>query len=362
MHKLANFQHLTKWLSPPYREPRPCRCALAHASCPVRRGQARKRRSAIRLAQQHRAPRRRRRARGQGSVRERLIEHLLSLPGEAELNVTAIAAELDRSPRMIRYLVSALVRAGGVERRDSRGGRGRGLRLAINHPALTREKLGNVPPLPFLRKILRSASACGAGPDGRGGGAPRRRGESNWPVTWAQLQEELARNRRCRDPVRRMSGWQRLIRRSCGKRGLQIRDSKQIAKAWAIMTATIGKASKREASCLAVIERIVHDKQLPPMGWRELRAWLNGCEQWVSDERVPGRVERVAKRSEQKAWEATQAWIASANQPRAAATRPLPKSKQQPLTRAELNAWVERMQAKRMGSVRITAKPRDRGP
>lgn len=268
------------------------------ARAPGCHGIPRRRRTPIRRGEIKREPRERhkraRRRHDRGSARVALMRDLLAGPATRGFNVSQEAGDRGLPWRTLQGYVVALEQLGAVERSDNAGGRGRGLRLSVNHIALAR-LLRNYDPSPTpLSEDLRSGSASrfAAGPDGRGGAAPPapRRREIKWPVDLAELRAEFHRTQRCQDLPRRMAGWQRLLRRTAGYRGLALRDSKLIAAAWATWTAPIGKASKREACLLPVITRLLHEKATPPMTWPALRTWFEGCEKWANEYHIERRI------------------------------------------------------------------------
>jgi len=227
-----------------------------------------------------------------------LLRELLDGPVIQSFNVTQKAAEYKRHHQTLRAWLVELENMGGLARSQNHGGRGCGLTLKVNHAILARlyrdQNLSPSPTPLYKDQDLRSASAgiTGVGLRQRWS-APRLK--SNWPVTLTQLKAEFQRTKASCDPARRTRGWQRLLRRTCGYRGLALRDSKLVAKAWATFSESTGKACKREASLIAVLTRVLRDSSPPPATWLELRAWLHGCEQWAAHHRV----EAAARRSEE---------------------------------------------------------------
>lgn len=193
-----------------------------------------------------------------------------------------------------------------VERINKAGGRGRGVVVTIDQIKLARRRkeTRTVSPTPLsdpdqdqdlasgslansertAKSLAERANETASTPAAAPVQAPRP--AFRWPVPRSELRREFERTQRSQNPARKMRGFLRLIRRAAGLAGLELRYAKWLTACFAEWVGACGKRAKREDLALAVIGRLFHDSEKPPLGWRDIRRWLEDCPAWMERRRL----------------------------------------------------------------------------
>lgn len=222
-------------------------------------------------------------------ARRAILQHVRSLPFEAELNQSELARRLRITVRTVQRHIVYLEARGMLERLDCRGGRRRGLRLRIHLG-----RIGNYDPSPrTLLKDQRSASIRWTLPVGFAAQRASNRFQTGPPAK-AELRADMQRAAIARNSTKAVRAYVRIVRRTAWNRGHRLRDSMMFAAIAEKLSARIGKAGLREAFLRAVIVRMARAPALP--GARgEAAQFIATAEQWFAEWSIERRGRTAAE-------------------------------------------------------------------
>ena len=211
-----------------------------------------------------------------------LIGHLLTLPAETTFNQSQFATTLKNRHGpvhvvTIQKMIAGLERFHCLTRTEQHGGRGRGIKLELNHIALAgrarnleNKTIVSPPITPSCRNSASSGSAN-----------EQPQAQKTKPLNLIELHDYMRRAINSRDSARRMRGGLGAIRNAARYRGCKLHHSCLITRVTAELAGAVGKQGHREAFIRSVLVRILKDS-VPGNSYALVRRFVSGAPEWTA--------------------------------------------------------------------------------